>query len=839
MALSLATRDTSFSSRTKQCTKVLNNMSEHINGNSAHGLLLTGDPGVGKTSFVQFFGALIGIDMIVIEAPHISEEHLINIPFLVVKTDGKKIKDALPASESQYDVIMAKSNLLTRMEECVVEADKAYLARIYKNVELRTVFENLGGTKTSIPEEFELMRKKFKCILFLDEFFRQTSNRVRNILRGLMNNKVGTDDLPKWVYIVYATNLDDSSGEAIETIDNEEFNHFKFKAPNKDDWFSYLMAKFDKSKNSDDTPKLNMAVVEKFYQVLTEEHLNFKDASSGVRSSPRRWEQLILYISAGIPCHDEADARSLLTNVKNNFKDYETGNYSTLFNVVALALVDLIESTSGIRIAASSVNPDTGWRDTLHQQIEAKIKLGKARKYVPILAGPPGVGKTAEAHDLATKMDMGFVQVDISAANADDATGLALPAAGGPSKGIKFSEPPLYRIIMNGIQRVKGDVHDFHKPYNYLLLLDEFSRPRSVSVYNTMRQVLLEGTFGAGYDLPEDVMVIAAMNPSGGGTTPLTSHMKDVVDVIDTKMGWDKSLRFMDEMKFPKDYESASVSVTKTVFSLFVAKFQTHDTTIAKDQHVFYIVIGGVPVYFSARRYTGLYSACVTAVNALIKRAKPTTNLKQAVREELYDCFESSLENAMHNATVKSEEFLYTLKQWFLHSAELNDVDNALGRKPSTYKFTDIIGNYFEGSKSDMSEDQTVMNFILAASKEPVVFRGEFSSFVLGTFKTLDDVKHYLMVNNKPNLEMNASGDIEVKGKTSQFVAFIKDLANAIKLYATTNELMSDLLEVLYADALMAATDAVPPKEHLIYDAVTEAITHCDNYVSGLHNIKV
>ena len=839
MALTLATRDTSFSGRTKLVCTVLNNMSEHINGTSSHGILLTGDPGVGKTAFVQFFGSLLGIDMIVIEAPHISEEHLINIPFLVVKTDGRKIKDTVPVADSQYTVVMAKSNLLTRMEECDKEADKTYLKRIYQNVELKTVFENLGGSLTSIPEEIKEMRTKFKCILFLDEFFRQTSNRVRNILRGLMNHKVGTDDLPKWVYIVYATNLEDTSGEAIEVIDNEEFDHLDFKTPNKDDWFSYLLAKYDGAKGSDGLPKLHMAVVEKFYQCLTQDNLNYKDTSNSIRTSPRRWEQLLLLISSEIPCDSEADARNLLTNVKCNFKDYETGKYSDLYAVVSKAVVELLKETSNIVTVASVVNADTGWRETLRLQIEAKIKLGRSRKYVPIISGPPGVGKTAEAHDLATKLDMGFVQIDISAANAEDATGLALPAAGGPAQGIKFSEPPMYRIIMNSIQRVKDEVKNPNKPYNYLLLLDEFSRTRSVSVYNTMRQVLLEGTFGAGYDLPADVLVIGAMNPTGGGTTPLTSHMKDVVDIIDARMSWEKSLKFMDDMPFPKTYESAAVSASKTILALFVDKFKTQDSTIAADQHVFYIMIGGVPVYFSARRYTGLYSACVTAVNSIIKRANNSTDIKKAVREELYDRFESSLSNAMHNSTVKSAEFLYTLKQWFLYSDQLKDVDNALARKPSTYKFTSILDDYFYGSKKDMTEDQTVMNFILAASKEPVVFRGEFSQFVLSTFKTLDDVKGYLMIDNSPNMEMQASGEIVTNGKTSKFVSFVKDLANAIRLYATTNELLSDYIDVLYSEALMSATDVIPPNEGAVYDVVTEAITHCDNYVTGLHKIKV
>ncbi len=46
------------------------------------GVLLGGDPGIGKTTFVELFSDLTGIHLITIEIPHIVEEHIINIHFL-------------------------------------------------------------------------------------------------------------------------------------------------------------------------------------------------------------------------------------------------------------------------------------------------------------------------------------------------------------------------------------------------------------------------------------------------------------------------------------------------------------------------------------------------------------------------------------------------------------------------------------------------------------------------------------------------------------------------------------------------------------------------------------
>src|SRR5574343_2115187 len=73
----------SFDQRINIAEKILANMKAKSQSIGKSGILLAGDPGVGKTSFIRFFSLLTGIELITIEAPHITEEHIINIPFIV------------------------------------------------------------------------------------------------------------------------------------------------------------------------------------------------------------------------------------------------------------------------------------------------------------------------------------------------------------------------------------------------------------------------------------------------------------------------------------------------------------------------------------------------------------------------------------------------------------------------------------------------------------------------------------------------------------------------------------------------------------------------------------
>ena len=59
----------SFAAYTKMTQGVLHNMAAKGQFKQFAGLLLAGDPGVGKTTYINFLSKLLGIEVITIEAP--------------------------------------------------------------------------------------------------------------------------------------------------------------------------------------------------------------------------------------------------------------------------------------------------------------------------------------------------------------------------------------------------------------------------------------------------------------------------------------------------------------------------------------------------------------------------------------------------------------------------------------------------------------------------------------------------------------------------------------------------------------------------------------------------
>ena len=99
----------STSSYKDYAEKILKEMEKSRLGVHNISTLLVGDVGTGKTSFVKFFSKLVGLPLVLIEVPHISEEHLINIPFLTINNEG--VKNHNEVFKSDFKLVRAKSVL--------------------------------------------------------------------------------------------------------------------------------------------------------------------------------------------------------------------------------------------------------------------------------------------------------------------------------------------------------------------------------------------------------------------------------------------------------------------------------------------------------------------------------------------------------------------------------------------------------------------------------------------------------------------------------------------------------------------------------------------------------
>jgi len=811
---------TSYDARIKLVDKFLDNMTTQHQKTGMSGVLLAGDPGVGKTSFVRFFSVLMGIKLIIIEAPHITEEHIINIPFIVYDPTHKTDQKGVGAEkEADYKIILSQSHLVSQINHIQKIPDEQYIESIYRaTADVRKVYESYGGTKNKIPEEFQEVRDHFKALLFLDEFYRQTSTRIRNMLRGILNGKIGTDRVPEGTYVMYASNLEDNN----DSVEGMPLNHqyaktIEFKAPNKDEWFSWLVDKFENDKHV----KLNKRVIDEFYTILKEENINHTDVAKEVRISPRRWEQIILYVNANIPCKDEKEAKGLLSNVKVSFKNYLTGEHADIVHVVMDSVAKLIKETSGIDIHKDNVHDDADWRDTLEHQISTKMKLGEHRKYIPIMSGMPGVGKTSHAAQIAQHLNLRYIHIDCSTLDPEDVIGIPLSKTKDDKVETKFSAPKLYQQIIDECKqededyladlKEDGDKEKIAKykdqNFKYMIFFDELNRTSS-KVFNGLRRVILEKSFGDDRDLPDGSIVIAAINPKDHGANELTHHMRDVVDVIETGASWAKTRKYLSEMQV-KTKNAVSPKVVLDVVEKFADKFKLKGSSdVPNSQRQFYLDVGADKVYISPREYSDLYSNTAVGFDRKFTRLfknKDLDNdeLKEAeitLRETLAESFEEALRGIFKKQDVDAPDFIPELKNWFMHSPDIDIGEDVFYKKTKAADFPSIVDDYFEDPKKNLVDDVELLNYVKA--NEVQTFKSDLIEFAESKLKDAEKIVANISTRAHPKKVVTADKIEHIKEEQiSKFEHFFRELIQYFNVHQLAHDKRQAVTEAI-SDAL-------------------------------------
>lgn len=817
--------------------EVFNNMKNKHDFKQFAGLILTGDPGGGKTSKVTLLAKVLGVELITVEAPHIIEEHIIHIPFLI--RDPVTDKDETGGTKVKFDkfkVVLGDSNLFSKIKTHSPLPDDQYLKMIYKSSQdVIEIFEAFGGSEDTIPEIIAELRKTYSVILFFDEYFRQTSTRIRNLLRGILNGKIGSHGIPPHSYVIYATNLNDTGVDEIPL--NTQFGEIEVDAPSKKEWFSYLVFKFQKDKKV----KLKPELIDRFHHILKDEHMshNFTDAmGEEIRTSPRRWEQLLLYINASLPCKDEKDAISLMSNVGVNFKNYLTGEHSDIAVIVLKAVAQLIKETSGIEVNHAASNKASEWRDTLSHQIKVKMELGDYRKYVPIISGLPGVAKTTGAHKLAHDLDLRFIDIDVSTINAEDAMGLPIGNQTGDDKiETTFSLPSLYQHIMNMIKEEdkkyleglkKKHPDDFetfkteyeNRPYKYLIFFDEFNRT-STKVFNAIRQVLLEKHFGSAnegkgkkLELPKEAIMLGAINPHDVGAEELTSHMRDVLDVIEVGSDWPNTIKHISEQKIP-GVDETTHDLTLEIVKLFGEKWATKDKQIRIEERPFHFDLGQ-DIYISPREYTQLYLSAARNLSDELKEIqkmdlqdKSPKELKQIendLRESIFETFKIHTGFIFRKHNKGKEEFYHDLKAWVMHSPDLDFGENLFYKRTYDKKSSsllDILGEHFDGAATtNAHENSQFINFMKNVDINK--FSEDFREVIESRIKDKESADKYILNNDYPLKTLNVEDktiEASDSGKASLLENFMREILYALYL----NQFSFDKIEATF-NALFAIT---------------------------------
>lgn len=726
----------SYATQVKLTNRILAEMKARTSGKQGSVMLL-GDPGTGKTSYVRKLATLLGMELVLIEVPHLAEEHIVNIPFIVINPandkaekiiiDGKEVTE-----ERDYRIVLAQSNLYSRLKRSRRIADKDYINYIYRNkphmVHARKLYEQMGGTRTKVPKAIEFARSKFSKILFLDEYYRKTSTQIRNSLRSIVNGELGLDKLPRHVYPIFASNMND--GDSTEASpSNERLDPIIMDNPSHQEWFGYLVAEAEAQGQP-----LKKEVVDMMYTVVKPEWLSYSDEAKDLRVSPRRWEQLILYLNQSLPPKNKKIARQLLTNLSLNFTHYDTGAELTEIKTTILAAASKLindsvakvcvdRKTKDSDIACYRVGPDertskSDWLSILRHQVVRKIMLGNRRKYVPVLSGLPGIGKTMLVKKMAKQLGLGCVHVDCSSFTYEDVLGTPLASKEVEAKldgmtdeeaknsltdnAIKmyFSESKLCQIIYDGVKKnPPAPEYENTEHYKYVIFLDELNRVKDVRVFNAIRKLLLEEKFDNDIRLPQGSLIIAAINPSDAGTgvIAMTQHMRDVLDIIPCLPTWEGQIQYMkDRATDPlmKDVEFPDIIVdTVKIIERLNKAFMNENTKKEGDPN-FWLDLEMKELYFPPRDYSDLHQSIVHNVDGIISRfleekgvgsladlAETPEVLEKELDPQLREAFYDSYLSALHNVFNANQEplsidYQKTVWEWIMDPRNVSYMDS-------------------------------------------------------------------------------------------------------------------------------------------------------------------
>lgn len=297
---------------------------------------------------------------------------------------------------------------------------------------------------------------------------------------------------------------------------------------------------------------------------------------------------------------------------------------------------------------------------------------------------------------------------------------------------VKFTMSQLYRQIVDEMRAKDAEYLKANpsakstyakREWKYLLFFDELNRT-STRVFNALRRVILEKDFGEDV-LPQETIVIAAINPNGNGTelSDLTSHMVDVMDIIDAKPSWKVTKKFIDRelsrrkpVEAKKKSRAGAAKVASAVSSNendivansseklataliygFVKHFTSRTKSLTADERPFFLAVGNEDVYINPRDYTLFTQQTVATLNRCIPQyldeytddmdgseqntSVANENFKQNMREILVKAMDSLLHMILHRNQRDDEDGHTTRKlihEWVRTDNDFDIIDDLI-----------------------------------------------------------------------------------------------------------------------------------------------------------------
>jgi MoxR-like ATPase len=802
---SLISQNINYQSQIEFIEFVIDNMRSGANKR----IMITGDTGLGKTSFVKQFARMLGLPSIVIEIPHIIEENLINIPFVIFDKQGKSSQGYEVFDKKGHKLVLGTSHLASSLRRLQKMTDVEYANAV------KTFDPYMQGLIKAYeyenPGDIAAVRKSYERILFFDEFYRQTTPSIRNILRNVLNGRIGNDPIPKGTYTMYASNLVDVSGSIDQQSQHTSFLHKEYKAPTAQQWLSYTL-----SKSLGGNVKIKNDVAKAFQTYLTDENLSLTDINLEIRTSPRRWSNIFHYINSNYPFKSPYELSILMTTMKRQFQNDEIKTSKAYESLESI--IKYLAEESEINMENVKPLSNRNWRDVLAQQVMTAVSAGEQKNYVPVLRGLPGIGKTAIGTIFEEPpYNLRFIPILATTINRESIPGMPIPDEQPDKVEVEFSQPELYVKIMTMIEEAEQDYKetlqekqaagelqgksaqavyaDYQKQrYKYLIFIDEINRVSSSAIFNSLRLLILEKKFNDKYKLPKEALVVAAMNPDDLGTQPLTSHFRDAIDIIDADPDWKGTLTFLKNqvvpfMKKNNDVGDDAIELAINLIEEFPKSFSTR--TANRETNDFYVNIGGISeIYINPRDYDNLFRELTSGVDRGFKRVRQLISRGQQIEIEdaqeiianiALEKFKSTIDERLHQAGIEPAAGFYDLIKTFI----FDNIEINLTKKTAAQTLGQMFEDIINGITDDLSRDSDFLSYM--NNYEPNRYAKDFKNFLIDQsqeISTTEELNEFLR-----NITMVVDQLIDVVQKQN----YIGDILE--RTYTVTEEVTSDLMD--------------------------------------------
>jgi hypothetical protein len=251
---------------------------------------------------------------------------------------------------------------------------------------------------------------------------------------------------------------------------------------------------------------------------------------------------------------------------------------------------------------------------------------------------------------------------------------------------VGFAEPALFKRITSDAQEedeaflgdpdIPAEKKAAYKAqrFKYLLFFDELNRVGNQNVFNSLRRVILDKSFNDQTHLPDNMIIVAAMNPEDKGTAELTGHLKDAVDLIDTMPSWRALQDWMDSSADAsmglEQFPEVARQTARKIIDGFAAKFAIKISIgkIGLDALKFHIKLGegeGDMLYISPREYSTMYAELVAGYARVLKKLDPDiTKHEDQIYKAIMQKLEATLKWIMLKHKIDSPQFLRAVASW-------------------------------------------------------------------------------------------------------------------------------------------------------------------------------